>query len=116
MRERVKVYLAAPYSNGDNLNEIHIAANMKVALSTAAQLVDSGFDVFCPHTSHYIAKERRTISYDRWMEWCLAWLPKCDCVLRLKGKSKGADRECLEAVNLSMPVYTSVKDLMEAKG
>ena len=112
MRRR-KVYIAAPYSNGDKLNDAHVSANVKVALATAAQLINMGFDAFAPHTSHYVAKELRTISYERWMEWCINLLDDFDCVLRLKGASKGADAECLYAVNRCIPVYTSVKELVE---
>ena len=40
-----------------------------------------------------------------------AFLRRCDAVLRLPGKSPGADKEVKEAQALDMPVYFGIEDL-----
>jgi hypothetical protein len=41
----------------------------------------------------------------------LAWLAKCDAVLRITGESPGADREVKEAMRLNIPVYLGIDQL-----
>jgi hypothetical protein len=41
------------------------------------------------------------------MKFSTEWLRKCDMLLRLPGKSAGADREVALAVELDIPIYLS---------
>jgi hypothetical protein len=43
----------------------------------------------------------------------MAWLAKCDCLLRLPGESKGADNEVFWAKKLGMPVYYSIQEAID---
>lgn len=118
MTRRRRIYIAGPYSNGETQSKQHVEANVMVARATARELVVAGFHPVTPHLTHYIDNcpclVDAKITYERWMEHCLADLETCDCVLRLRGDSKGADRECCRAVDLEMPIYRTVKELVEA--
>lgn len=59
-------------------------------------------------------------SYEDWIDFDLVWIEVCDCFLRIipiiDGKellSKGADMEEEEAKKLGIPIFYSVKDLIE---
>lgn len=112
---RKLVYIAAPYSNGDTLSLKHVDAHVRVAIKTQYDLMQAGFDAHCPHLTHF-SNELYQQPYERWMELCLNEMSRCDAVLRLKGKSKGADRECALAIDLDIPVYVSFRDLVEGEG
>ena len=76
------IYIAGPYSNGDPV------LNVRLAIQTAERLVARGFIPFIPHlTMFWHLLLPHYINY--WYEYDLAWLDKCDGLLRLPGKSKG---------------------------
>ena len=50
-----------------------------------------------------------TKGYEQWMKLDLAWLDKCDALLRLPGESPGSDREVDAAKERGIPVYYSVR-------
>jgi hypothetical protein len=45
------------------------------------------------------------------MEQDLEWIVRCDIVLRLGGKSRGADMEVYAAKRLDIPVVYSIEEL-----
>lgn len=100
------VYVAGPYSNGD------VGGNVREALLMGDMLVVIGCEVFIPHLSH-LWHMIRPHDYEFWMERDMAWLKKCDALLRLPGESLGADREVQAAVELGIPVYLNLGDLIE---
>lgn len=99
MRERV--YIAGPYSNGD------IEANVRNAILAAHELADLGFAPFVPHLSHYwdIIKKR---PYQFWLDLDNQFLPFCNGLLRLPGKSNGSDKEVDLAKSLAIPVFYEI--------
>jgi hypothetical protein len=104
--KKVKVYIASPYTLGD------VAVNVKVQLDMVDQLMNLGFAPFAPLYSHFqhMAHPR---PYTDWIEIDLVWVEACDCVLRLPGKSSGADGEVKHANGLGIPVFYSVTDMVK---
>jgi len=102
------VYVASPYTIGD------VAMNVRRNIEAADQLATAGFASFVPllsHLWHLIIPH----SYEFWIAHGLAWLERCDAVVRLPGESSGADAEVARALELGLPVYFSVKQCIEAQ-
>ena len=97
-KKQVKVYVAGPYTKGD------IAVNVKAAIDVANELASAGFYPFVPHLSHFWHLIHPH-PYMTWMELDSAFVKVCDCLLRLRGESRGADGEVLLARELNIPVY-----------
>jgi hypothetical protein len=102
----ISVYIASAYS----LPLGHQEKNTIKSFKVFNELRDCGFMPFAPLTSHYINLNYKR-SYNDWIEYDLFWLAKCDCVLRLPSKSKGADIEVKEAKKLKKPVFYSISEL-----
>jgi hypothetical protein len=105
------VYLSGPLSNGGKLSIEHQFGNAKVACSYANELINAGFSVINPHLTVW-QQDLFPQPYDVWMEVDYPLLLAADCVLRFPGKSKGADKECLWAIDNDKPVYTTIRDLI----
>jgi hypothetical protein len=102
----IKVYIASPYTLGD------VDANVHTQISAAHILITQGFSPYVPLLNHYIHL-KHPHSYQRWLKIDLSWIECCDCLLRLPGLSKGADREVKEARRLGMKVFYSIQELLE---
>ena len=98
------VYIAGPYTVGDT------GGNVYNAITYAHKIIDNGSCPIVPHLSHFlhIFSPR---PYDDWMKLDLAMLRKCDALLRLPGKSPGADKEVELAKALDIPVFTTFNEL-----
>ena len=105
--KQIKVYIASPYSIGNKED------NVKKQINMASKLIDANFAPFVPLLYHYV-EQAHPKNYDKWLAIDLEFLSSCDCVLRLRGESKGADIELMEARKLGMPVFYSLSDLMNA--
>jgi nucleoside 2-deoxyribosyltransferase len=101
-----RVYIASPYTLGDQLENVNVQMDMY------SELLDLGFLPFAPLYSHYV-HERHPKSYDAWMEVDYEWINVCDCLLRLPGESGGADLEVKHAESKGIPVFYSVEDLIK---
>lgn len=101
---REKVYIAGPYTNGD------VAVNVRAAIAAANDLADLGFAPFVPHFTHFwhMLFPR---PYEFWLELDNQFLPHCDAILRLPGKSNGADKEVALAESLGIPVFYDIPTL-----
>lgn len=86
MNKKPKVYIASPYTKGDT------AKNVKRQMDAFDILVKEGFVPYAPLLSHF-QHIYSDISYNKWLELDKEWIDVCDCVLRLRGPSKGADEE-----------------------
>jgi hypothetical protein len=99
-----KVYIASPYRLGDKM------FNVFRQISAADKLISLGFSPYVPLLNHFqdviFPQGEKT-----WINLDNDWLPVCDCVLRLQGKSKGADAEVRLAKRLKIPVYYSIAEL-----
>jgi len=96
------VYLAGPYTNPDPNR------NVKAALDDAKLLIEAGFVPFVPHLYH-IFDLVHPMPYETWMTLDLAWIARCDVLVRRPGDSSGADREAVYATSLGKPVFYGVK-------
>lgn len=101
------IYVSGPYSNGDQ------ALNVRRAIEAADALLNAGFFPYCPHLSHF-HHILCPHDYETWMRLDLAWLERCDAVVRLSGHSPGADREVARAHELGIPVYFGVEDFLRS--
>ncbi len=92
------VYVAGPLSKPSELDNIHTAVRW------GDKVMEAGLIPLIPHLDalwHMISPK----SYETWIAWCLAWVTRCDAVLRVPGASTGADREVACAQEHNMPVF-----------
>ena len=97
------IYIAGPYSQGD------VIENVGWAIDMGELLMDHGLIPFVPHLT-FLWNFRRHHDLDYWYKYDLAWLARCDCLLRLPGESEGADREVEFAQAHEIPVFRSTHD------
>ena len=95
------VYVAGPYSIGD------VAQNVRRAMEAAHVLIVAGHAPYIPHLAHFLHLHQPQ-DYETWMRLDLAWLSRCDALVRLPGESEGADREVAEAHRCNIPVVRIV--------
>jgi len=102
--DKLKVYIASPYTIGD------VAVNVRVQLDTADELMDMGLVPFAPLMSHFqhLVHPR---PYEDWIDVDLEWVKSCDILLRLEGKSDGADNEVYVANSLKLHVVYGMAEL-----
>lgn len=101
---KIKVYIASPYSLGDKLN------NVRNSLSVSNELINRGFVPIAPLLFHFqdmIFPQE----YDKWLEICRVILTTADCILRLPGESFGANIEVQDGIKLGLPVFYSLEEL-----
>lgn len=100
------VFISAPFTS----NPAH---NIHDVIEVADKLIDRGFIPFIPHL--YITYDMVSPKhYECFMQLCVAWLLKCDAVIRLPGGSPGADREVLWAEEHKIPVFSSLQEFFHA--
>jgi len=100
------VYISGPYTKPDPVQ------NTRRAIIVADRVRDAGAAPFLPHLFmawHLVSPA----AYEEWMDLCLAWVPKCDAMLRMFGESEGADREVELARSLGIPVFESLDALLK---
>jgi hypothetical protein len=86
--------------------------NMGQAISAADWLMTLGHAPYLPHLTLFW----NLISNHTWEEWLQLdekWLAVCDCLVRLPGESKGADREVAFCQKNNIPVYLGMEALMD---
>ena len=102
----IYVYVAAPYTDPDPVENTHRA------VKECNCLREMGYTPFCPHLTmlwHTICPQ----PYRYWLDYDMEWLAKCDVLLRLPGRSNGADEEEVAAGKLGIPMVFSVEQLVE---
>lgn len=105
MAEPIKfVYIAGPLSSAP----MH---NVHAAVKTADALVDAGFHPYVPHLT-VLWDMISPKDYEEWMKHDLAWIARCDALLRIPGESSGADREVKFALDMGIPVFYSVEHIL----
>lgn len=99
------VYVAGPYQFPDPVENTHKTCKI------ATELYESGLVTpVVPHLSllwHIITP--RPVRF--WLDYDLELLAHCDALLRLEGKSAGADEEVSFASGRGIPVFYSVEGL-----
>ena len=104
---RATVYIACPMTGSGNMHE-----NVQNSILAQRRLIGLGYAPINPALTHY-ADPDNIIAHDVWMEVDLPIVQSCDAVLRLPGKSKGADIETRHASLNGIPVYNSFEELQE---
>ena len=97
------VFISGPYSSDPVLNT-------RRACEVADKVLEKGHIPFIPHLTHfwhYLSPK----SYETWLMIDSAILPRCDCLLRIPGESKGADKEVELAEMIGMAIYYDIEDL-----
>ena len=100
------IYIAGPYSKGDPV------VNTANVIKAADILAIAGYIPFIPHLTlfwHFLNPH----DIDFWYKYDMAWLAKCDYLLRLPGESPGADNEVYWAKKLGMLIYYSVEEAIK---
>ena len=92
------IYISCPYTKGD------VAQNVRNSILASEYIIACGHLPYNPllsHFHHMISPQ----TYEYWMALDLKLIYKMDAVIRLKGESLGADRECELARKLGIPVF-----------
>ncbi len=103
MRKLKKVYVAGPYTHGD------VEENVAAAMLAADALIRAGMAPYVPHLWHF-QHAAYLQPYEVWTALDMEWLRVCDAVVRIPGRSPGADAEVAEARRLGIPVFGSVEE------
>ena len=104
MSRKLKVYVAGPYSNGD------VAQNVANAIKAGDELLEAGHIPFVPHLTHFWEMQH-SHEWGEWLDYDIEWLKECDILLRLPGKSTGAEIEMQVALAHGIPICYSVREV-----
>jgi len=114
-----RVYVAGAYSASD---VVTVLDNMREGMRLATEVFLAGFAPFCPHLDyHYqlMLQGHEQLVVDDYYRYSMAWLEAADAVLvgqwRLR-TSHGTRKEIHRAKELGIPVFYSIKDLIEWGG
>lgn len=104
--QRIRVFIASPYSTGDPID------NIRLQIDASDKLISEGFYPFAGllYSYQHLVHPR---PYSDWVEFTKGWVGICDCLLRLPGKSSGADGEVEEAKINGIPVFYSIEELIK---
>ena len=108
------IYVAGPLTTGDPF------VNLNLAARAGNRLLRAGFLPIVPHLFSFseiidpVTPERGT-SWERWMQFCLGYVLRCDAVLRLPGPSRGADEEVAFAKEHGIQVYYDEAELLRVR-
>jgi len=102
----MRVYIAGPYTLGD------VALNIRQVLVVAEAIFEAGHTPFVPHLYHFWHLINPK-PYDYWIKLDMEWLKICDALIRLDGKSSGADREVDWCRSNGVPVFNSLEDFFK---
>lgn len=103
---RLRVYLSGPISLGDRV------ANLDQAVVAHRELMRRGFAPLNPMLTMLVPFAwDGEFGHADWMAVDLPWVTVADAVLRLPGKSVGADEEVRAAGAAGVPVFYSLPAL-----
>ncbi len=107
-----RIYIASPYGRRINNSDAQCEANVKTVIEAARRLILLGHIPFPANIYHFVHKDwLLSPDEDTWLKICMTWVPFCDMLLRLPGKSHGADAEVKLAENLGIKVVYSFEEL-----
>ena len=105
------VYISGPIQ-GDGTTPREVSS--RTAIMAAGKVLEAGFVPFIPHLNilwNMLDPKPESV----WMKYDLAWIGRCDCLLRLPGASRGSDAEVAHARARGIPVFYSIEELIEAR-
>lgn len=99
--KRLSVYIAGPMTSSGDPYE-----NVGYAIRTAKMAWDRGWAPVLPHLDA-LWSIAAPDNHPEWLEWDLANIRRCDAILRIEGKSRGAEVEVWYATEkVRIPMYT----------
>jgi hypothetical protein len=115
-QKRTKVYISGPMTNGGKASEEEVKINIEVGLDIAMILHTYGITPIIPHLSYswheHMVERGAELDPDDYLLLDLSIITFCDILLRLPGRSRGADVEVLYAEDQKMPVVTSIDEVI----
>jgi hypothetical protein len=106
----IRVYVAGPISHGDTYKSGRRFDNCVAGIKVAEKLWKLGYTPYCPHNSYWYGLICPH-SYEEWLHHDFQWILQCDALLRMPGKSFGADQEVEFAKKNNIPVFHSIEKL-----
>ena len=103
-----RVYIASPYWSDDPQIRSN---NVARQITTANMLINTGFAPFWPLASYYLEQDFHRPEFI-WAKLSIEWIAACDILLRLPGKSPGAEHEVVIAQSLHIPVFFDLNTLI----
>jgi len=104
-QRRLRVYISGPITKGDRV------VNFAQACKAQQRLILHGFAPLNPMLT-MMHPAAWSISHDDWIAVDLPWVEAADAVLRLPGKSSGADQECSCAMECAIPIFRTIAELL----
>lgn len=101
------VYCAGPFQLPEPIANIHRA------IDVAEELESTGLVTACVPHLNMLWDLIHTHSAEWWYDYDLAYLARCDALLRISGPSRGADNEVEYAQDHGIPVFYNTDDLKE---
>lgn len=101
------VYVAGPMASSGDYVE-----NVRIGVAAGEGILKHGGIPFVPHLSALWQFISPHSEYEFWLPMDLAWLSKCDALLRLPGESYGADEEEKFARAVGIPVFYRLTDVI----
>lgn len=111
---KTRVFVSGPITHGD------INHNVNQARAAFVALMKAGYAPYFVHGTCFVGGDSpSTLPHDTtpddWYSVDLPWVAVADCVLRLPGRSDGADLEEKEADRCGIPVYRDIDVLKAAE-
>ena len=87
------------------------------AVEAGTELLLAGYYPFIPQLSLLwdLMIPKGTVTHEGWLEYDKEWVKLCGALIRLSGKSRGADQEVRWARRHGIPVYTTVEEFLHAQ-
>lgn len=106
------IYIASAYGRRRRLSSVRKERNVQKSIEAGRQLILKGHTPFLPLLYHFVHRDwSETPDEDKWHRICLAWLVKCQAVLRLPCKSSGADDEVELGKALGLKIYYDIEEV-----
>ena len=106
------IYVASPYGRRIKARHKQREKNVQDSIEAGRELILKGHTPFLPLLYHYVHKDwHKTLSEDRWHWLCVAWLAHCQAILRLPGKSWGADNEVEVGKAMGLKIFYDISEV-----
>ncbi len=104
------IYVAGPMSWGNQIT------NLLKGIDVADELLEAGEIPYLPHTSIFWAMiNRQRWEHADWLNYDKYWVTTAKALIRIPGKSRGADQEVRWARRHSIPVYSTVEAYLNVR-
>ena len=107
-----RVYVAGPMTLGP------IDDNIRTAIEAGTDLMRAGYFPFIPHLTHFWAmmwQGNDLPTHEEWLAYDKEWVTTSGALIRLPGKSSGADQEVRWARRHGIPTYKTVQEFLDVQ-